>query len=65
MLYNGECIKEKLVDGEMVDQTPTQQKMDFLSEEYPSLYIFILEYCNMTERIEEYMNKCKTYSMYE
>ena len=35
--------------------------MDFLGNEYPSLFIFILASFDKTERIEKYMNKCKTY----
>ena len=41
--------------------SPLQQKMDFLGNEYPSLLIFILESFDKTERIEQYMNKCKAY----
>ena len=35
--------------------------MDFLGNEYPSLFIFILESLDMTERIDQYMNMCKGY----
>ena len=38
-----------------------QQKMDFLSEEYPNLFIFILESFDMTDRKKLYMDKCKSY----
>ena len=44
-----------------MNMTPLQQKMDFLGNEYPSLFIFILESFDKTERIEQYMNKCKAY----
>ena len=35
--------------------------MDYLSEAYPRLFIFILEFFAMNDRIEQYMNKCKAY----
>ena len=35
--------------------------MVYLSEEYPRLYILILEFFGMTDRIEQYMSKCKAY----
>ena len=41
--------------------SPQQQKMDYLSKEYPRLFIFILEFFNMTDRIDQYMTKCKEY----
>ena len=53
--------KEKTVEGKRVKLTPFKQKMGYLSEEYPSLFIFILEFFDMTDRIEEYMTKCKVY----
>ena len=52
---------EKQVEDGIVIVTPLKQKMDFLSKEYPSLFIFILESFDMTEKIEMYMNKCKAY----
>ena len=33
--------------------------MDILGNEYPSLFIFILESFDMTERIDQYSIKCK------
>ena len=53
--------EEKIVEGEQINLTNIKKKMDFLSEEYPSLFIFILEFFDMTDKIEQYMNKCKTY----
>ena len=38
-----------------------QLKMNLLSREYPSLYVFILESLNMFDKIEEYIAMCKTY----
>ena len=35
--------------------------MDYLSEAYPQLFIFILDYFDMNDRIEKYMTKCKGY----
>ena len=35
--------------------------MDLLGTEYPSLFIFILESFDKTERIDQYTNKCKAY----
>ena len=35
--------------------------MKYLSDEYPRLYLFILEYYNMNDRIDQYMAKCKAY----
>ena len=35
--------------------------MGYLSEAYPSLFLFILEHFKMTDRIEKYMAKCKMY----
>ena len=35
--------------------------MNFLVNEYPSLFIFILKSLDMTERTDQYMNKCKAY----
>ena len=35
--------------------------MDYLSEAYPRLFIFILEFFAMNDRIEQYMSKCKAY----
>ena len=35
--------------------------MDYLSEAYPRLFIFILDFFEKTDRIEQYMTKCKAY----
>ena len=35
--------------------------MEYLSDEYPSLFVFILEQFEMRDRIEKYMAMCKTY----
>ena len=40
---------------------PLQQKMDYLSGTYPRLFIFILEFFDMTDRIDQYMAMCKAY----
>ena len=53
--------KEKIVDGKLIKITPFQQRMDYLSEAYPRLYIFILKYFDMNDKIEDYMTKCKSY----
>ena len=42
-----------------MDISHFQHKMDFLGNEFPSLFIFILESFDMTEKIDQYMNKCK------
>ena len=39
--------------------SPLQQRMDLLRNEYPSLFIFILESFDMTERIDQFAIKCK------
>ena len=46
---------------EKIGPLPLSQKMDILGNEYPSLFIFILESFDKTERIEQYMKKCKAY----
>ena len=35
--------------------------MQYLSEEYPCLYVFILEHLGKKEEIDQYMTKCKAY----
>ena len=35
--------------------------MEYLREEYPSLYIVVLKSLNMTDKIKDYMKKCKGY----
>ena len=45
-----------------LEALPSQKlKKNFLSEEYPSLYVLILESLNQTDMIEEYMAACKAY----
>ena len=45
-----------------LEALPSQKlKKNFLSEEYPSLYVYILEQLNFTGKIEEYMAVCKAY----
>ena len=53
--------EERIVDGKSVNFTPFQRKMDYLSEAYPRLYLLILDHFDMTDRIEQYMAKCKAY----
>ena len=48
--------KHQLIDistiEEKLDNIASKQlKMDFLSKEYPSLFVFILEHLNMSDRI--------------
>ena len=50
-----------IVEGKMVKLTPMKQKMHYLSEAYPSLYVFILEFYKMNDRIAPYMTRCKAY----
>jgi len=35
--------------------------MEYLSEQYPRLFVHILEFFEVTDRIEEYIYWCKTY----
>ena len=35
--------------------------MEFFSESYPSLYIYMLKHFKMPDRIEKYMSQCKEY----
>ena len=60
-LENFASKEEKIVEGNKVMHTPLQQKMNYLSEEYPRLFINILEFFDMTDRIEQYMTMCKSY----
>ena len=53
--------EERKVEDKKETLTPLQQKMDYLSEEYPRLFMIILESFDMTDRIEQYMSKCKEY----
>jgi len=46
---------------ELQDLTPLKIKMYYLSERYPSLFVHILEHFGMTDKIAEYMDKCKVY----
>ena len=57
-LENFVSNKEKKLWNKQVILTPFQQKMDYLSDEYPRLYLNILEIFDMTLRIEEYLMKC-------
>ena len=50
-----------MVEGKLVNLTPLQRKMDYLSGAYPRLYIFILKFFDMTDRVEQYMTMCKPY----
>ena len=52
-MINIDNVNEKLNNLES-----QMQKMKFLSEEYPSLFVFVLEYLNLTDRIMQYMAKC-------
>ena len=36
-------------------------KMRYLSDEYPSLYVFVLEHLKMSDKIQQYMAECKAY----
>ena len=49
------------VEKKLESKSKKQQKMTLLSEEYPTLYLFILDHFNMTDKIEEYMAQCKSY----
>ena len=53
-----DIVESKL---EEIGHLPLSQKVDILGNEYPRLFIFILESFDMTERIYEYMDKCKAY----
>ena len=35
--------------------------MNLLSEEYPSLYVYILQHYNMKDSIQKYMDECKAF----
>ena len=50
-----------MVKGKLVNFTPLQQKMDYLSGTYPGLYIFILEFFQMKYKKKQYAIMCKSY----
>ena len=56
-----QVIDISLVEKSLENLTSLEQKMDYLSEAYPSLYILILKHFKMPERIESFMAKCKEY----
>ena len=37
------------------------ERMEYISEAYPRLYVLILKHLEMYNKIQEYMKKCKTY----
>ena len=54
-----QVIDINTVASKLATKATPQQKMDFLSGEYPSLYVYILEYLKMPEReIRLYKEKC-------
>ena len=50
-----------MIEEKLVNLTPFQRKMDYLGEAYPRLFLFILDYFDMNDRIEQYMTKCKAF----
>ena len=50
-----------MVKDKLKDFVSLKLKMEFLSDEYPSLFIYILQCFDMSERIEHYMAKCEAY----
>ena len=53
--------EKREVEGNQVILTPFQQKLDYLSKEYPRLFILILQFFDMTDRIDQYMTECKAF----
>ena len=51
-------IKLDLVQEELEDIEDHLQKMKYLSELYPSLYIFILKHLNKTNKLHDYFQQC-------
>ena len=49
------------VQKQLETQPHNKQKMTYLSKHYPSLYVHILGYLNMSDKIEQYMAQCKEY----
>ena len=57
-----QIIDINTVASKLATKTTPKQKMEFLSEEYPSLYVYILEYLKMPDQaIKLYMEKCEEY----
>ena len=56
-----QVIKLDVVSTELDTMINLQDKMNYLSESYPGLFICILEHLSMTDKIEDYMTQCKEY----
>ena len=56
-----QVIDLEKVEKELEESVSPRQKMEYLSEAYPSLFIFVLEHLKMPELIELYMQRCKCY----
>ena len=50
-----------IVESKLETFKSSKQIMDYLSQAYPSLYLYILEHLKMTDEIEQYMAMCKEY----
>ena len=50
-----------IVESKLETFKSSKQIMDYLSQAYPSLYLYILEHLQMNDEIEQYMAKCKEY----
>ena len=50
-----------VLQSEIGTKQNQKEMMRYISEAYPSLYIFMLKQFNMSDRLEKYVAQCKEY----